>query len=67
MTDTDFIYGVKYDPTTIVCPHCGAKGDALYELSSSKTEDGVWFMCLDVEEKMRKNEPLCKDFFIDFK
>jgi len=67
MTNTDFIYGVKYDPATIECPHCGATGDALYELASSKTEDGVWFICLDVEDKMRNNEPFCPHFFADFK
>jgi len=64
---SDFIYGVSYDPETVSCPHCGASGKGLYELTSSKTEDGVWFMCLDVEEKMRKGEPSCKNFFVSFR
>ena len=66
MSQTDFLYGVRYDPATVECPCCGAKGDSLYELTSTKTEEGVWFMCLEVEDKMRNNEPSCPQFFAPF-
>lgn len=60
--DGDFIYAVKYSPATVSCPICEAKNDKLYELTASKDDKGVWFLCLDVSE----GKGNCPQFYVSF-
>ena len=60
--DNDFIYAVNYSPATVSCPICEAKNDKLYELTSSKDDKGVWFLCLDTS----KDKENCPQFYVLF-
>jgi hypothetical protein len=48
------MYGISYDVRN-TCPKCGGK--ELYELTGSREENKLWFMCITKREKGDENCP----------
>ena len=42
------LYGIQYDVRN-PCPQCGGKD--IYELTGSREENKIWFLCLTKREK----------------